>query len=106
MAAVINHESSGDPKAVSPKGAQGLMQLMPGTARELGVTNPLDPQQNIRGGTQYLQQMYAKYGNWRDALIAYNWGPKNLDDAKKAGKEAPGSVQAYAAKVMRQAGLT
>lgn len=76
--AVMQKESSGDPNAISPAGAQGLFQLMPATAASLGVSNPFDPTQNIKGGLSYLQQLYTQYGDWNEALIAYNEGPGNL----------------------------
>ncbi len=75
---IIQAESAGDPAAVSRVGAQGLMQLMPATAAELGVTDPHDPEQNIRGGTQYLAKMLAQFQDPRLAVAAYNFGPGNV----------------------------
>jgi hypothetical protein len=76
VAAVIWAESSGDAKAVSHRGARGLMQLMPKTAKELGVTKILDPRENVEGGTRYLRQMLdAHQGDVSLALAAYNAGP-------------------------------
>ncbi|MEQ9362699.1 MAG: lytic transglycosylase domain-containing protein [Leptospirales bacterium] len=72
--AVVQAESGGRPNARSKAGALGLMQLMPGTARELGV-DPKNPRENIRGGVQYLNQMAGKFGDLDLALAAYNAGP-------------------------------
>jgi hypothetical protein len=83
--AVMKVESGGKQEAVSPKGARGLMQLMPATARQLGV-DPKDPQQNVEGGSKYLQQLLNKYGKKDITLAAYNWGPGNVDKAIRAVK--------------------
>lgn len=84
--AVIQVESAGKPEAVSGKGAAGLMQLMPSTAKQLGVADRFDPEQNVEGGSRYLQQMLDKYGKTDIALAAYNWGPSNIDRAIKKVK--------------------
>jgi len=76
---VIRHESAGDPGAVSHRGAMGLMQLMPATARELGVVCAFDSRQNVVGGTRYLRAQRDRFGSWRRALAAYHAGPARVE---------------------------
>ncbi|AJE47340.1 lytic transglycosylase domain-containing protein [Celeribacter indicus] len=78
---LVQQESGWNPRAVSHKGALGLAQLMPDTARLLGV-NPADPRENLDGGARYLRLMYNKFGTWRLALAAYNAGPLAVEKYK------------------------
>jgi soluble lytic murein transglycosylase-like protein len=96
--AVIKAESNFNPRAVSSAGAQGLMQLMPSTARGLGVTDSFDPEQNVMAGTRFLKDMLQRYGgNVEEALAAYNWGPGHVD--KHGTDNLPRETRAYLAKV-------
>ena len=74
--AVIRHESAYDVHAVSSKGAMGLMQLMPETARRMGVVCPFDPRENVLGGARYLRRLRDRLGSWPRSLAAYHAGPR------------------------------
>lgn len=82
---MLSKESGGVNGLTSSAGASGLLQLMPGTARGLGVTDVMNVDQNLDAGYRYADQMYNKYGDWGQALAAYNWGPGNMDAYLKTG---------------------
>lgn len=97
--AVIKAESNYDARAVSKKGAQGIMQLIPETAREMNVGDPFNPDDNIRGGSRYLRQMLDQFGSLELALAAYNAGPGAV---KKHGGVPPyQETRQYVDKVKR-----
>lgn len=98
IVSVIAIESEGNPRATSPVGARGLMQLMPNTARSLGVKDLSDPFQNILAGTKYLKELETQYGfkNAEEALIAYNMGPAK---AKRFLSQYDSSEHAYVKRV-------
>jgi len=105
---LIGQESSWNPNAESPAKAWGLTQLMPKTAEELGV-DPRNIAENVDGGARYIKQMLNKYGDTKTALMAYNWGPGNMDSWLKTGKgihgqDMPKETIEYPAKVLNRGG--
>ncbi len=97
--AVVQVESGFNPRALSNKGAMGLMQLMPDTARELNVTDPWDPEQNVRGGTEYLRRMLERFDHdLEKALAAYNAGPEAV--ARHSGVPPFAETRDYVQKVL------
>jgi len=104
ITSIAASESHFDSKAQSSAGAGGLMQLMPATARQMGVDDPFDVQQNVRGGTRYFAQMLTKYkGNEALALAAYNWGPGNVDKVEGDLSKMPEETQAYVKTTLQRA---
>jgi soluble lytic murein transglycosylase-like protein len=97
--AVLMAESAGNPGALSPAGAQGLMQLMPGTAAGCGIANPFDPQQNVHCGTSYLHSLLRRYHNDVTlAVAAYNAGPGAVD--RYHGVPPYAETRAYVTRVL------
>ncbi len=93
--AVIRHESNYQVRAVSHKGAEGLMQLMPATARELGVVCSFDPRENVLGGARYLRRMRDRLGSWPRALAAYHAGPRAVERGR-----IPGETRRYVKRIV------
>jgi len=101
LASIVKAESDGQARAVSRAGAQGLMQLMPGTAREMGVADSFEPRQNINGGTQYLDALLTRYhDNIALAAAAYNAGPAAVD--RYHGVPPYRETRAYVARVIKE----
>jgi soluble lytic murein transglycosylase-like protein len=101
LASVVKAESAGNPKALSRAGARGLMQLMPATASELGVEDSYRPDQNVRGGSSYLDALLVRYDdNLAKALAAYNAGPEAVD--KYHGIPPYHETRVYVARVIHE----
>lgn len=101
LASVVHAESDGNPRAVSRAGARGLMQLMPATAASMGVQNSFQPQQNVSGGSAYLDELLTRYGNnLALALAAYNAGPDAVN--RYHGIPPYPETQAYVARVIHE----
>lgn len=97
--AVCVAESRMNPQATSPKGARGLMQLIPATAERMGVADPYDPAQSIAGGSMFLAKQISAFGDYRTALAAYNAGPGNV--TRYGGVPPFPETQRYVAQVMK-----
>jgi len=96
---IVMSESAGNPSAISNAGAQGLMQLMPGTSESCGISNPFDPEQNMDCGTRYLHALLARYDNNVElAVAAYNAGPGAVDEYR--GVPPYAETRAYVARVL------
>lgn len=101
--AVMRRESGFKPCAISVKGAQGLMQLMPATAAQLHVADPFDPEQNVQAGALFLKQLLKKYnGDLRLALVAYNAGSTRADELDPS--QYPAETQEYIANIFADLG--
>lgn len=108
--AVMRGESAGDVRAISSKGAMGLMQLMPDTWAELRVRHglgrdPYDPRDNILAGTAYLREMFDRYGNVSATLAAYNAGPDRYDEYLSTGRPLPAETRNYVAAILPLIGV-
>ena len=98
---LVRAESNFNPKAVSRKGALGLCQLMPETARKLGVKNPFDVDENLNAGAKLLKELYRKYGNWKLALAAYNAGEGAVE--KYRGVPPYAETRSYVSRILKRA---
>lgn len=107
--AVLWRESRGDPAAISPKSARGLMQIMPATWDALATryrlgSNPFDPRANVHAGAAYLREMYDRYGDLALALAAYNAGPGRVDEWLRTGRPLPRETRDYVADILPRIG--
>lgn len=105
LRAVIKQESGFRPCAISVKGAQGLMQLMPATAQQFRVSDPFDPEQNVQAGAAYLKQLLNKFnGDLRLALVGYNAGPNRA--GQSGGASYPFETQNYVTSIFAELGIS
>jgi soluble lytic murein transglycosylase-like protein len=102
--ALVQQESAWNPNAISKAGAQGLVQLMPATAQQLGVTNPFDPIQSLNAGAKYLASLINQFGSVSLGLAAYNAGPGNVQ--KYGGIPPFAETMAYVAKITAMAPIS
>ena len=100
LVGVAHNESRFNPTVVSSRGAKGLMQLMPVVIEKYGITDPFDPKQSAMGGARFLATYYRKYGDWKQTLAAYNWGPGNVNQNPEPAQWPP-QTQAYVSKALR-----
>ena len=98
---LVRAESNFNPKAVSRKGAMGLCQLMPETAKRLGVKDPFDVDENLNAGAKLLKELYRKYGNWKLALAAYNAGEGAVE--KYGGVPPYAETRNYVSRILKRA---
>ena len=111
IGAVMRVESAGDPRAVSPKGAMGLMQIMPATWARMTAryglgSDPFDMRANIHAGAAYLREMFDRYHDLATALAAYNAGPGRADDWRWRGRPLPAETRAYVARIAPASGTS
>lgn len=104
LKAVAYTESRYNPTAVSPVGAKGLMQIMPINFESYGITDPFDPVQSANAGAKMLAKLKDKYGNWSQALAAYNWGPGNVNK-KPNFEQWPNNTQKYVSGILELSGI-
>lgn len=100
LKAMIHVESGGNPRAVSRRGARGIMQVKPSTAAEVGVTGDLhDPENGVEAGARYLRKQYDRFGDWDTATEAYNAGPARVAHRRARGERLPAETRAYTRKI-------
>ena len=102
LKSLLSIESHFNPNARSKKGAVGLSQLMPGTAKSVGVKDRTNPQESIAGGAAYLKSLIDRFGSLDKALGAYNYGPTNVVKRESQGRQLPRQIRNFASNVQNQ----